>query len=127
MGIETDQEIVQLIGSDTIFLEALAPCFHEAITHKVRNQKEAWEWMGTKVRSAGIHRPWGNIMVNKTKAEEVRDILQSVVLSHIPARGYDYRMKALQLALMVRRVIQAMHDKSYLDDRDYYGNKRLEL
>ena len=28
---------------------------------------------------------------------------------------------------MIRRIIEASHDKSKLDDKDYYGNKRLEL
>lgn len=30
-------------------------------------------------------------------------------------------------AMMVRRVILAQRDPTMLDDRDYYGNKRLEL
>lgn len=28
---------------------------------------------------------------------------------------------------MVRRMLYAMVDDSFIDDRDYYGNKRLEL
>lgn len=28
---------------------------------------------------------------------------------------------------MLRRIILAMHDESLMDDKDYYGNKRLEL
>lgn len=28
---------------------------------------------------------------------------------------------------MLRRVIQAQDDSELVDDRDYYGNKRLEL
>jgi DNA-directed RNA polymerase III subunit RPC2 len=35
--------------------------------------------------------------------------------------------KCRYLALMVRRIIGAMKDPSQLDDKDYYGNKRLEL
>lgn len=40
---------------------------------------------------------------------------------------FNFRLKALYTALMVRRVIQAQSDSSLLDDRDYYGNKRMEL
>lgn len=36
-------------------------------------------------------------------------------------------MKSAYLALMMRRVILAQGDAVQVDDRDYYGNKRLEL
>jgi DNA-directed RNA polymerase beta subunit len=40
---------------------------------------------------------------------------------------YDYKLKAVYTASMVRRVIQAQLGLVNMDDRDYYGNKRLEL
>jgi hypothetical protein len=33
----------------------------------------------------------------------------------------------MYVALMIRRIIIAMKDPTTLDDKDYYGNKRLEL
>jgi DNA-directed RNA polymerase III subunit RPC2 len=35
--------------------------------------------------------------------------------------------KCRYLSLMVRRIIEAQYDITKLDDKDYYGNKRLEL
>ena len=39
-------------------------------------------------------------------------------------RRYDFRAKALYLAVMVRRIILAKAEPSTIDDKDYYGNKR---
>lgn len=36
-------------------------------------------------------------------------------------------MKAIYLGLMTRRLIQAELGENQMDDRDFYGNKRLEL
>jgi DNA-directed RNA polymerase III subunit RPC2 len=36
-------------------------------------------------------------------------------------------VQVLYIAMMVRRMLYAMGDSKYIDDRDYYGNKRLEL
>ena len=36
-------------------------------------------------------------------------------------------LPAAQVAIMLRRMLQAVQDPSFVDDRDYYGNKRLEL
>ncbi len=36
-------------------------------------------------------------------------------------------LQVTYVAVMVRRMLCAMLDDSFIDDRDYYGNKRLEL
>ena len=36
-------------------------------------------------------------------------------------------MQIQYLAMMMRRMLAAMLDPKLVDDRDYYGNKRLEL
>ena len=39
----------------------------------------------------------------------------------------NFRPKCIYLATMSRRVLMAMVDEKLVDDRDYVGNKRLEL
>lgn len=52
----------------------------------------------------------------------------NVVLAHIPmSTNMPFYAKCRYLGLMIRRVIEATHDPAKLDDKDYYGNKRLEL
>jgi DNA-directed RNA polymerase beta subunit len=66
----------------------------------------------------------------KSKVDEAREKLASMVLSHIPVDRavYDLHPKAIYLAQMARRVILAVNDpETFVDDKDYYGNKRLEL
>lgn len=44
----------------------------------------------------------------------------------LQVKEFNFRAKCIYLAVMVRRVILAQGDNK-VDDRDYYGNKRLEL
>ena len=120
MGIVSDQEIVQLVGSGEDILSSFAPSLEECANLKVFTQMQALQYLGSKARRTS----WAK---HKTKVDEAVDILSGVVLAHVPVKDYNFRMKCVYLALMIRRVIEAQEDKVRLDDRDYYGNKRLEL
>jgi len=63
----------------------------------------------------------------KSKVDEARDILAHVVVCHVAAQKYNFQNKLAYIAVMLRRMLQAVVDPSMVDDRDYYGNKRLEL
>ena len=59
--------------------------------------------------------------------EEALEALATIVLAHVPVVNMDFRAKAIFVATMTRRVLMAMDDEKMVDDRDYVGNKRLEL
>lgn len=48
-------------------------------------------------------------------------------LCFLQVKEFNFRAKCIYLAVMVRRVILAQGGNNKVDDRDYYGNKRLEL
>ena len=62
-----------------------------------------------------------------TSSDIAMQALAAMVLGHVPVRDMNFRPKCIYLATMARRVLMAMIDANMVDDRDYVGNKRLEL
>lgn len=124
MGIESDQEVVQLVGSEKGMPSRYAPSLEEPVKEHVRTQRQALKFIGLKIRAN--QRPDSNFS-NKTPEDEAREVLANVVLSHVPMEGFNFRPKAIYMGHIIRRVLAADHDRTLLDDKDYCGNKRLEL
>ncbi|KAK9728588.1 DNA-directed RNA polymerase III complex subunit Rpc2 [Basidiobolus ranarum] len=123
MGLQADKEIAQLVGgSDPSFLDAFAPSLEECAKLKIFTQQQALDYIGSKVKVtrkiASVRRPM---------SEEALEILSSVILAHVPVDGLNFRPKCIYIAAMIRRAIMAMNNERLIDDRDYVGNKRLEL
>lgn len=121
MGIECEQEIVQMVGCEEEVISTFAPSLEECHKLNIYTQLQALQYVGSKVRQRAT---WGK---SRSKVEEARELLAGVMLAHVPVLKYDFKSKCVFLALMVRRVILACSDEANVDDRDYYGNKRLEL
>lgn len=124
MGITSDQEIMQLIGTDTETQTRFVPSLLEASHHKVYTQDRALEYMGSKLM---VKRFQTAAQKYKTPVDEARDLLATTILAHVPVDNFNFQVKAVYVATMVRRVMQAEINPVSCDDRDYYGNKRLEL
>lgn len=124
MGVVADQEIMQLIGISDETQKRFGPSLIEAVEHQVFTQQRALEYMATKMMTKRFVTAANKY---KTPADEARDLLATTILAHVPVEAFNFQMKSVYVALMVRRVMTAEINPNALDDRDYYGNKRLEL
>lgn len=124
MGIESDIEAMSFIGSESHYSEALAETFQECAKAEIFTQQQALDYIGTRIKPRGVTMEGGKKL---TKADHARHMLADIVLCHIPVHKFNFRNKAVYVCIMLRRMIDAMKDEDAIDDRDYYGNKRLEL
>jgi len=123
LGITSDQEIVQLIGLEDYIEESLTPCLYEAHSLQVFTQHQAISYIANKIKSTMRK----NEYQKKTKFQEAKEFLVKILIAHVTVSEQNMKMKAVYLAVMMRRTVQAKFGKISEDDRDYYGNKRLEL
>jgi len=124
MGVQSDHEILLLVaGEDSVYQDEFAINFEESLREDIHTQHQALEWIGARVK---IMRKAGAMPRRDHRSEGI-EALASIVITHVPVQRMNFRPKALYIAFMVRRVLMAVHDPSLVDDRDYVGNKRLEL
>lgn len=129
LGIESDREIAELVcGDDKDYLDLFSPSLEESAELKIFTQRQALDYIGAKVKISPTHSRAG---VRLNWAEEALELLATTVLAHVAVEKIDgqfnFRPKAVYVALMVRRTIQAVKEGGIVDDRDFVGNKRLEL
>ena len=131
MGVESDLELVQLVGSEPLLVNALALSLEEPSRLNIRTQLQALKYIGNKIRgrTSGSSGAGGSSSFRKplSPEDEAREVLANVVLSHVPVENFHFRAKCLYIGHIVRRVLLVHLGQMPLDDKDYYGNKRLEL
>ncbi|KAJ2699783.1 DNA-directed RNA polymerase III complex subunit Rpc2 [Coemansia sp. IMI 209128] len=124
MGLTSDREIAQLIaGEDPLYLDLLMPTLEDGAASKLFTQRAALDYIGSKVKGMG-RRPGS---ARRAPFEDALDVLSNTVIAHVPVVGSDFRAKCVYVAMMARRVLQAVSRDNMTDDLDYLGNKRLEL
>ncbi|KAI1301803.1 DNA-directed RNA polymerase III subunit RPC2 [Halotydeus destructor] len=138
MGYENESEIVEMIcGSlkenDVVNASILLPSISVCHNLDVWTNKDALEYMASKLKSKAPFQLQSqgqttfSDSARKTPVDIVRELLITTVIAHIPVRDFDFKLKAVFLSQMSRRLILSINNPEYIDDRDYYGNKRLEL
>lgn len=136
MGMESDQEISELVASaDRKIADIFVNSMEEPCAAHVKTQRQALEFVGQAIRakqkaqSADGTRSSQYLHARRPNSteDEAQEVLAHVVLSHVPVIDYDFVAKRTYIGHVTRRVLAASLDHSLLDDKDYYGNKRLEL
>ena len=129
MAISSERDVLLLIaGTDAKLLQAIAPSMEAFVTMDVFTPSQALEYVASKIKGAskGFFANSG-FTPRKLPSEEARELLADVIVAHVPATPLDMFNKAVYLCLMARRLLQTHLGITELDDRDYVGNKRLEL
>lgn len=136
MGIESTQEIAEIIGAGHSYPRSVYLSLSPLIANDIRTIKDALLFIGSRIRSRIMARGFFAPVKEKVAKsdtviiKEAYDILDRVILPHVPmkkSKSRDYSEKITCLALMVRRVLNCAYKDAPLDDKDHYGNKRLEL
>ena len=126
MGVTSDHEMMLLVaGTDSALQEDFAVNFEGSIGAAIFTQQQALEHLGARIKIS--RKPTSFGMPRRNYVQEALEAVASVIIAHVPIEGLNFRPKALYVAHMARRVLMAKHNPKLVDDRDYVGNKRLEL
>ncbi|KAL6328087.1 hypothetical protein AAG906_033363 [Vitis piasezkii] len=121
MGMESDQEVVQMVGRNPRYSALLLPSMEECASHGIYTQQQALEFLERKVKKLPFYNP------SLEKEGRGMAILRDTFIANVPVRQNNFRPKCLYVAVMLRRMMDAILNKDAMDDKDYVGNKRLEL
>lgn len=126
MGMDSDQDIALCVaGTNATYQDQFSINFEECAKLGISTQQQALEYLGYRIKIT--RKPLGFGAPRRNYSQEALEALASVIITHVPVRGTDFRAKIMYVAFMVRRVLVAWLDPKLVDDRDYVGNKRLEL
>lgn len=128
LGGLSDYEIMELVaGGDARYQDDFLINFDEATKAGVFTQQQALEYVGSRVKMGGPKKGRSMAVPRRSPVEEGLDALAGIIIAHVEIEDLDFYPKAIYIAMMVRRVLMAAHNPKLVDDRDFVGNKRLEL
>lgn len=120
LGFVADRDILEHIiydFDDPEMMEMVKPSLDEAFV--VQEQNVALNFIGTRGARPGV--------TKDKRIKYAKEILQKEMLPHVGVSDFCETKKAYFLGYMVHRLLLASLGRRELDDRDHYGNKRLDL
>ncbi|KAL5989452.1 DNA-dependent RNA polymerase II [Asimina triloba] len=130
LGFVADKDILEHICydfSDTQMMELLRPSLEEAFV--IQNQQVALDYIGKRGQTVGV--------TKEKRIKYAKEILQKEMLPHVGVGEYCETKKAyyfgvdnldvLSARYIIHRLLLCALGRRAEDDRDHYGNKRLDL
>eukprot|EP00026_Physarum_polycephalum_P001110 Phypoly_transcript_01111.p1 GENE.Phypoly_transcript_01111~~Phypoly_transcript_01111.p1 ORF type:complete len:1127 (+),score=213.78 Phypoly_transcript_01111:267-3647(+) len=120
LGFVADKEILDHIVyefNDHEMLELMKPSLEEAFV--IQNQNVALDFIGKRGTTVGV--------TKDKRVQYAKEILQKEMLPHVGINEFCETKKAFYFGYVVHRLLLAALERRPLDDRDHYGNKRLDL
>ncbi|KAL0769652.1 hypothetical protein Bca101_034802 [Brassica carinata] len=120
LGFVADKDILEHICydfADTQMMELLRPSLEEAFV--IQNQLVALDYIGTRGAPPGAPK--------EKRIKYARDILQKELLPHVGVGEFCETKKAYYFGYIIHRLLLCALGRRPEDDRDHYGNKRLDL
>ncbi|CAN8008979.1 DNA-directed RNA polymerase II subunit RPB2 [Ixodes scapularis] len=120
LGFVADRDILEHIiydFEDPEMMEMVKPSLDEAFV--IQEQNVALNFIGARGAHPGV--------TKERRIKYSREILQKEMLPHVGVSDFCETKKAYYLGYMVHRLLLAALGRRELDDRDHYGNKRLDL
>ncbi|KAM0887570.1 hypothetical protein ACQ4PT_028931 [Festuca glaucescens] len=102
MGIESDQEVVQMIGRDPRYGDLLFSSLQECASEKIYTKQQALHYMDDKSEA----------------------ILRDVFLAHVPVNNGNFRAKCIYTGVMLRRMMDAINADIF-DDKVIENNATI--
>uniref|UniRef100_A0A3B4BDP9 DNA-directed RNA polymerase subunit beta n=1 Tax=Periophthalmus magnuspinnatus TaxID=409849 RepID=A0A3B4BDP9_9GOBI len=120
LGFVSDRDILEHIiydFDDPEMMEMVKPSLDEAFV--IQEQNVALNFIGSRGAKPGV--------TKERRIKYAKEVLQKEMLPHVGVSDFCETKKAYFLGYMVHRLLLAALGRRELDDRDHYGNKRLDL
>ncbi len=115
LGVETDQEIIEMVSTNPEILKFMLENVEVA---EVETREEAIEYIGRRVAPG---------QSKEYRIQRANQVLDQYFLPHLGVEPEARRAKAFFLARMAEMVFELHLGLRREDDKDHYANKRLKL
>lgn len=120
LGFENDRDILMRIVydfGDYEMMELLRPSLEESFV--IQNQQVALDYIGRRGSTEGVKQA--------QRIKYAKQILQREMLPHVGVEANNEIKKAYFFGYIIHRLLNTVLGRRDFDDRDHFGNKRMDL